>query len=161
MIGTFLKVVVVTLVVIAITALIGLIIMAGVAGTHGVERVDIPANSYLADSVSSADYADAYRIPMEFVAYREIHQVIQNAAFKGDDEVHRSETEVVYEGTAPGLRYHVAYILNREQVTPTLAMVTTVRILNREGRYFWTLVRPIHRCLAPYMLDRLASRATD
>jgi hypothetical protein len=161
MIGTLFKVVVVTLVIVAFTAFIGLIIMAGVAGTHGVKRIDIPPKSYLAATAPSADYADAYMIKMEFVAYRDIHQVIENATIKGDDETFRSANEVVYEGKAPGLRYHVAYILNREPNPPTLAMVTTVRILNKEGRWYWKLVRPIHRCLAPYMLDRLASRATD
>jgi hypothetical protein len=40
-------------------------------------------------------------------------------------------------------------------------MITTVQITGKKGRYYWKVVRPMHRCLAPYMLDRLATRATD
>jgi len=162
MLGTLFKVLIVTLIVVAITGFIGLVIMAGVAGTHGVKRVAIPENSYLAAAAQSADYADAYRIPMEFVFYRDIHGVIQNATIKGDNEVHRSETEVVYEGKAPGLRYQVSYVLDRSVDPPTLAMVTVVKITDPgKGRYYWKAFRPIHRSLAPYMLDRLASNAPN
>jgi hypothetical protein len=161
MIGTLLKVTLVTLIVIAITALVGIVIMAGVASTHGVERIDVPEGSFLAATAKSADYADAYRIGMEFASYRDIPRVIENAPIKGDDEVYRGDFEVVYQGEAPGLGYHVAYILDREPVIPTLTMVTTVRIMDRKGRYFWKVFRPIYGCLAPYMLDRLAARATD
>ncbi len=161
MIGMLFKVVVGTLVVICITAGLGLVIMAGVAATHGVERVDVPSNSFLAGVAQNADYADAYRMKMEFVFYRDIHQVIENAEIKGDDEAHRSKHEVVYDGGAPGLRYQVAYLLDRGVSPPTLTMITTVDIREKKGEYFWMVVRPIHRCLAPYMLDRLVSRAPN
>jgi hypothetical protein len=161
MIGMLFRVVIVTLIIIAITAFLGLVVMAGVAGTHGVKRVDIPEDSYLSPVAETADYADAYQIPMEFNTYRDIPRVIENATIKGDDEVHRSAHEVVYRGHAPGLRYHVSYFLDRKAAPPTLAMITTVQTTGKKGRYYWKVVRPIHRCFAPYMLDRLATRATD
>jgi hypothetical protein len=135
--------------------------MAGVAGTHGVARIDVPSNSYLAGAAQSADYADAYRMPMEFVFYRDLHQVMQNAPIKGDGEVNRTEFEIVYAGTAPGVHFQVAYQLDRGVSPPTLAMITVVDIREKKGEYFWKLARPIHRCLAPYMLDRLVSKAPN
>jgi len=159
MIGTFFKAVVITVIVLAITAGLGLVIMAGVAGTHDVKPVPVPPDSGIASLAEQWDYGDAFHRPMEFNSYRNIDQVVDNIPFKGDDEVHRSNTEVVYAGTLPGINYQIAYSFDRDNFPPSVTLVSAYRIKDGTGRYFWKLWKPIHRCLAPYLLDRLAERA--
>jgi len=161
MLGTLFKVLVMTLVVVAITAVVGLGIMAGVAGTHDVKRVAVPKNCSLSAIAGTSDYIDAFRGPMEYASYRTIEEVSQNATIKGDMEIHRNKYEVVYAGSAPGITYQVAYVLDREAFPPTIAMVTAVKFAGKKGRYYWKVMRPIHRCLAPYMVDRLKTRAPN
>jgi hypothetical protein len=159
MLGTLFKVLVVTVIVLAITAFLGLVIMAGVAGTHDVKPIPIPKHTTLATLASAWDYADAFRAPMEYVSYRDIHEIIANVSIKGDGEIHRSAKEVVFAGKLPGINYQVAYMLDRESFPPALQLVTIYKVKDRKGRLLWKVWRPIHRCLAPYMLDRLAARA--
>ena len=159
MLGTLFKVLFLTLFVLAITGGLGLVIMAGVAGTHDVKSIPVPPGSSLAVIADQWDYADAFRRPMEFNSYRDIHQVIENAPVKGDGEIYRSATEVVYAGTVPGMQYQVAYILDRTGFPPAIELVTAYRFKDPKDRYLWKVYRPIHRCLAPYLLDRLGSRA--
>jgi len=161
MLGTLFKALFVTLIIVAITAVLGLTIMAGVAGTHDVKPIDMPKASSLAYIAGASNYVIAYRVPMEFNTYRTIAEVIANASFTGDSELHRSEHEVVYGGSMPGLTYQVGYVLDRDAYPPTLAMVTVARITDRKGRYTLKVLRPIYRCLSPYLLDRLASRAPN
>jgi hypothetical protein len=160
MFGTLFKALIVALIVCAVTAGLGLIIMAGVAGTHDVKPIAIPRDTSLATIAQQWDYADAYRRPMEFTAYRNIQQVIDNVPVRGDGEIHRSAKEVVYTGSLPGgLSYQVAYMLDRESFPPAIKMVTVYRFTSKHGRFAWKVWRPVHRCLAPYLLDRLGSRA--
>lgn len=157
--GTLFKALFFTLFVLAVTAGLGLVIMAGVAGTHDVKPVAIPRDTSLASIAAQWDYADAFRRPMEFNAYRDIDQVISNVSVKGDGEIHRSKNEVVYSGTVLGMNYQVAYILDRDQYPPALMLVTAYRFKNPKQKSLWKVYRPVHRCLAPYILDRLGSRA--
>lgn len=157
--GTLFKVLVIALIVLALTAAAGLVIMAGVAGTHDVKRIPVPKDCSLYTMSTMWDYADAYRRPMEFNSYRDLKQMVDNISIKGESEVHRSANEVVFAGHLTGIDYQVAYRLDRSGFPPAVEMVTAYRLKNREGRYLWKLVRPIHRCLAPYMLDLLGSRA--
>jgi hypothetical protein len=159
MLGTLFKALILTVIVLALTAFLGLVIMAGVAGTHGVKPIGIPKNSTLAPLAASWDYSDAYRAPMEYVSYREIHEIIDNVSIKGDGELYRSAREVVFGGTLPGIGYQVSYMLDRDSFPPAVQLVTVYQIRDRKGRLLWKLWRPVHRCLAPYMLDRLAARA--
>jgi hypothetical protein len=87
--------------------------------------------------------------------------VIKNVSFRGDAELHRTDREVVYGGSFPGLTYQVGYLLDRDVYPPTIAMVTAVKITDKKGRYLWAVLKPVHRCLAPYLLDRLASQAPN
>jgi len=159
MLGTLFKAIFITLFVLAITGGLGLVIMAGVAGTHDVKPVAIPRDSSLAALAVQWDYADAFRRPMEFNAYRDINQVIEKAPFKGDGEIHRSAKEVVYSGSGLGMNYQVAYMLDRDQYPPSLTMITAYKFKNPKSKSLWKVYRPIHRCLAPYLLDRLGTRA--
>jgi hypothetical protein len=157
--GTLFKILVAALIVLALTASAGIAIMAVVAGTHDVKRIPIPKECSLYTNSTLWDYADAYRRPMEFNSYRNIKQLIDNVSIKGDGEVHRSDKEVVYAGHLPGIDYQVAYRLDRSGFPPAVELATIYRLQNTQGRYLWKIFRPIHRCLAPYMLDRLGSRA--
>lgn len=161
MLGTLFKVVFLTLLVVALTGGLGLVIMAGVAGTHDVKPIPIPKDCSLATIATQWDYADAYTRPMEFNSYRDIHQVMDNVSVKGDGEIHRTAHEVVYAGTVPGMNFQVAYMLDRDSFPPTVKMVTVYKFKFKDwkGKYLWKVYRPIHRCLAPYILDRLGSRA--
>ena len=159
MLGTLFKVVFFTLFVLAITAGLGLVIMAGVAGTHDVKPVAIPRDSSLAVLAVQWDYADAFRRPMEFNAYRDINQVMEKVSVKGDGEIHRTSKEVVYSGSVVGMTYQVAYMLDRDQYPPALILTTAYKFKNPRNKYLWKVYRPIHRCLAPYLLDRLGTRA--
>lgn len=161
MLGTLFKALIVTLFIIAVTAVIGLTIMAGVAGTHDVKPIDIPKASSLTYIADASNYVIAYRVPMEFNTYRTIPEVIANVSFTGDSELHRSDHEVVYGGSLPGLTYQVGYVLDRDVYPPTLAMVTVAKITDKKGRYTLKVLRPIYRCLCPYLLDRLAVRAPN
>jgi hypothetical protein len=161
MIGTVLKAFVVIAVVVAITTVVGVFIMAGVAGTHEVVPIPVPSYSYVANHVLEPDYLDCYRAPLEFTTYINIERVIEHAPHKGEKEVYRDEKEVVYEGHAVGLQYFRSYILDRGTVPATLSIVTAVKIEEKKGRHFWRLIRPIHKRLAPFMLDRMAQSAPD
>jgi hypothetical protein len=161
MLGTLFKVIFIAAIVFAITAGIGLVIMAGVASTHDVKAIEVPHSSSLYVLSEQWDYADAFRRPMEFASYRAVADMIPNIPAKGDGELHRDAKEIVYTGTLPGLQYQVAYMLDRDSFPPALNLVTVYRFKNKQGRYFWKIWKPVHRALAPYLLDRLGSAATS
>ena len=158
MIGALFRALVVAVVVLVITGGLGLVIMAGVADAHDVRRIPVPRQSSLSIIAAEWDYADAWRRPMEFNSYRDIAQVIENASVKGDGEIHRTKQEVVYAGSVPGMNFQVAYRLDRDAYPPSLEMVTVYKFRSATGKQLWRVYRPIHRCLAPYLLDRLGSR---
>lgn len=160
MLRSIFKTLVILVILAAITVFGGLVIMAGVAGTHDVKPIPIPNNSSLAPIADMWDYSDAFRRPMEYVSYRDIAEIVTNAPFKGDGEIHRSKHEVVFAGTLPGINYQVSYMLDRESFPPAVQLVTMYKIKDKKGRYFFKVWRLVHRCLAPYTLDKLASQAT-
>jgi hypothetical protein len=143
-----------------VVGVVGLFIMAGVAAGHGVERVQIPVDSYIALVAAAADYADAYRAPMPYGGYRNIDEVIAKA-FKKGREVYRGDEEVVYEGEARGVHYMVSYILDNKGDPPTLTVATRIRYVTDQGRWYFRVERPIHRRLTPIMLDQMASSAAN
>ena len=159
MAGTFLRTIIVLALVVAIVGLIGLFIMAGVAGTHDVVSVPVPSDGYLASL--KHDYVDAYRAPLRFNTYRDIDRLSREAFRLGGVEVYRSEHEIVYEGYRAGIRYYLSYTLDWKTSPNTLTMVTLVRLHGTDAEYAWKAVKPIHKRLSPYLLDRMAQAATD
>jgi hypothetical protein len=157
MFGTLLKVVFGAAIVLGVTAFLGLFVMSSLARVNGVKEVAVPNASVLAGAAAKADYADAYRIGMEFCPFRHIDDVAANAFEKGSAELRRSETEVMYEGVAPGVRYNISYILDREATPMTLTVCTVVNGAGRTGPAYLTLVKPIHRMLVPYMVNRMSN----
>lgn len=157
--GALFKVLIVALIILGLTAAAGLGIMAVVAGTHDVKPIPVPKTSSLYSISTMWNYADAYKRPMDFNAYRDIKQVEENVTIKGKGEVHRSANEIVYGGKLPGIDYQVAYIIDRSGYPSAIEIVTCYKFTDSKGKYLWKIWRPIHKCLAPYMLDKLGSRA--
>ena len=129
--------------------------LAMIANARGVRSVTAPTPSLLATRAVGADYLDAYRVTVSPERLQNLDNVIA-AAFQKGDEVGRSETEVVYEGCAPGLVFDVAYQLTLESEKSALTMTTAVRYTSWTGRVYFALVRPIHRRLVPFMVSRMA-----
>jgi hypothetical protein len=143
-------------VVIVAAALLGLFVMSSMARMHGVKSISIPSDYYISGHLRNADYADAYRVKMEFTPYRSIDDVIENAWEKGSGAIYRTDKEVCYEGVAPGLTYRVSYILDLEADPPTLTVCTTVHYVETKGQWYFAAVMPVHKMLMPFMVDRMS-----
>ena len=144
-------------VVVLVFGFLGLFVLAGIAQTHGV--VEVPAaENFASVDIASADYADAWRAELHHRTYRDIEQVAQRAFRKGK-EIFRSEAEVVYQGTAPGLTWQASYQFDRSTSPNTIMVTTTVRYRNNLGRAYWLLVKPGHRMLTPFRVDQMAMTA--
>ncbi|MDH4037083.1 MAG: hypothetical protein OEX18_11580 [Candidatus Krumholzibacteria bacterium] len=159
MVGTILRAFVAIAVIVAFAGLVGIFIMAGVASTHDVVPIPVPSTSYLASYQN--DYMDAYRAPLVYNTYRNIDRVAENAYHFGAREIYRDEDEVVFEGYRGGIRFFISYMLERKTNPNTLTVVSMARVHGRRSVYLWKLVRPIHKRLAPYLLDRMAQAAPD
>jgi len=153
------RTVITILVVVGLFSFLGLFVLAGIAQTHGV--VEVPAaENFASVDVANADYADAWRAELNFRTYRDIEQVSERAFRKGK-QTFRNESEVVYQGTSPGLTYQVSYQLDRGTAPHTIMVTTTVHYHNRLGRAYWFFVRPVHRMLTPFRVDQMAMTAPE
>ncbi|HEU4930062.1 MAG TPA: hypothetical protein VFU38_09550 [Candidatus Krumholzibacteria bacterium] len=161
MLLTAIKILLLGAFVVLITCAVGLFIMAGVAQSHDVVRVPVPSGSYIAGSVSSPDYTDAYVAPMQYRSFANIDRVAQQAFHRGDREVYRSKSEVAYEGEALGIAYVTSYILVKETSPQTLTVATSVKLGNKKARYCWMVAKQVHRRLMPYLIDRMVVTAPD
>jgi hypothetical protein len=161
MIRTLFKVLFVGGFILGLTALLGLFVMSNLARIDGVAPTAVPNESYLSSLAERADYSDAYRIPMEFNPFGKVDDVADHAFEKGSAEIRRSDDEVVYRGEAPGLHYDISYLLERRTQPATLTVCTTVRYDDRKGRIYFTLVKPIHKMLMPYLLKRMSNATVN
>jgi hypothetical protein len=159
MIGTILKACVVIIVVVTIAGLAGVFIMAGVAGVHDVVPIPVPSHLYIGNF--QGDYIDAYRAPLLNHTYHDIEQVAGEAFSLGGVEIYRDDQEIVFEGYRGGIRYYISYFLDKTTGPNTLTMVTLIRVHGNKGPWLWRLTKPVHKCLAPYLLDRMAQAAPD
>lgn len=146
-------------VVVLIFGFLGLFVLAGIAQTHGV--VEVPASeNYASVDIAKADYADAWRAEMTDRTYADIDR-LRERAFRKGKEIFRNESEVVYQGTAPGLTWQMSYQLDRSTAPHTIMVTTTVRYRNRLGKVYWFFVKPVHRKLTPFRVDQMAITAPD
>jgi hypothetical protein len=153
------RTVIALLIVALIFGFLALFVLAGIAQTHGV--VEVPASeNYASVDIVNADYADAWRADLVERTYKDIDQVGERAFRKGK-QIFRNESEVVYQGAAPGLTWQVSYLLDRGTAPNTLMVTTTVRYHNRLGRAYWFLVKPVHRRLTPFRVDQMAMTAPE
>jgi hypothetical protein len=151
------KIVVGAAIVVVVVGGAGLVVMSYLARVDNVYVVPIPPGSLIAPTAAKADYSDAWRGELRG-SYRDIDHLIDNA-FHKPVELQRDDREVLYEGAAPGLHYRISYILDTDDRPHAIVVCTAVHVLNRTGRIYWTLVRPVHRALIPYMLKRMANAA--
>lgn len=158
MVATILRVFFAFAIAVAIAGVIGVFVMAGVASTHDVVPIPVPSGTYLSNL--KYDYIDAYRAPLTYNTYRDIDQVAAQAFRLGAAEIYRSEEEIVFEGYRGGVRYYIGYLLDRKTSPNTLTVVTMVRTHGTRGAYLWKVARPLHKRLAPYLLDRMAQAAS-
>jgi hypothetical protein len=153
------RTVITLLVVVLIFGFLGLFVLSGIAQTHGV--VEVPAaENFASVDVHNADYSDAWRAELEYRTYRDIDQVAQRAFRKGR-EIFRNESEVVYQGTSPGLTWQASYQFDRSTSPNTIMVTTTVRYHNRFGKLYWAFVKPVHRMLTPFRVDQMAMTAPE
>jgi hypothetical protein len=157
MVRTILRVFLVLGILLVFTGVMGVFIMAGVATAHDVVPIPVPSPSYL--SSMQGDYKRAFRVPLTYNTFKDIESVAEHAYPLGGVEVYRSEQEVVYEGYRFGIRYYTSYMLDRSTGPNTLTIVTLVRLHGTRSGYLWRVIRPVHKRLAPYLLDRLAQAA--
>jgi|GEM_PF-5641198 len=149
------RIVVVFFVMISVVGGVGLVVMSGAARFEGVHEVPIPPYSYLTQSADKPDYTDAWRAELRLKTFRSIDQVAR-AAFRRGRELYRSENEVVFVGTAPGIHYEVSYFLEQNSQPPALIVSTAVYLDSSMGRAYWTIGRPVHRLLVPFRVNRMA-----
>ena len=163
MIGVIIRILILGTIVVVIACAIGLFIMAGVAQSHDVVPIPLPPSSYVASTEPMSDYSDAFIAPMNYSTFANIDRVAQQAFHRGDREVFRDEHEVAYEGRKYGLSYVVSYILTKDTAPQTLVVATTVKVADekKRARYLLTILKPIHRSLIPYLLDRMVILAPD
>jgi len=155
--GTIFKIVVSAAIVLFVVSALGLTVMSYLARMDNVYEVPVPPGSLIAPSAAKADYADAWRGELRGT-YRDVDHLIENA-FHKPVELQRDDREVLYEGVAPGLRYRISYMLDTDDQPQAIVVCTAVHILSRTGRIYWTVIRPVHRALIPYMLKRMANAA--
>ncbi len=163
MIGVIIRILILGAIVVMIACGVGLFVMAGVAQSHDVVHIPVPPNTYVVSTEPMSDYSDAFIAPMTYSFFANIDRVAQQAFHRGDKEVFRDEHEVAYEGRKFGLSYVVSYILEKDQSPQTLTVATTVKVVDpkKRARYLLMIGKPIHRCLIPYLLDRMVILAPD
>jgi hypothetical protein len=118
----------------------------------GVESVALPPGSEIERLSSSADYVDAYRAP---VAGPIPLEVIERLAFQRGTEVAASPNEVVFESTAPGLRFLVSYYLTDPDQSQTVTVGTAVFYESFLGWLYFTPVKQVHKRGVPFAVSRM------
>lgn len=149
----------ITLVVTAVV--FGLSSLAASARQRGVERVPVPRATLIAGTLVDADYADAYAVSVPPRLFRDA-EALSQYAFQKTERAAQTENEVMYGGGSSSLTYHVSYLLTKRDASgATVTVSTTVRYENWRGRAYFTVVRPFHRVLTPYLVGRMVERATS
>ena len=124
------------------------------AAERGVVEVPLPAGSEIAARSKGADYADAYRAPLGRPGVT--GAAIGAVGFRQGREIARTANEVVFEGSAPGLRFLASYFLERGPTAGHVTLSTSVFYHSVLGRIYFTPVRIGHRRLVPFATYRIA-----
>lgn len=137
--------------------LLALLIVAGiaslealrvVAARRGVSEIELPPESVIAARADGANYIDAYRAPTHPDA------TLDAATFTMGREVARTESEIVWEGGAPGLRFLASYYLE-EDAPRHFTLSTVVFYESWLGHVYFFFVKPVHRRLVPFMVSTM------
>jgi hypothetical protein len=117
-----------------------------------VSSVAHPSGRLIRGLLDEADYVDCYSAD---IAARLSIEAVDRAAIQRGRLVERSPTEIVFVDHAPGLRFLVGYALAEQR----LEITTAVEYVNRTGRRYFTVARPGHRFLVPWLIWWTARRA--
>ncbi len=140
----------------AVLAVVGLVTLEALSWTakrRGIESVTLPPGSEIARLSAQADYADAYRCAVPGNAVT-VDQLIP----PGENEVTRTQNEVVQQGTAPGLRYLASYVVEGDGTTRQVTLSTAVFYESPLGRIYFTPVKHVHRRAVPFALSLWSGR---
>ncbi len=122
-----------------------------VAARRGVAAVEPPPTSEIRRLAVDAAYTDAYSgIIRADVALEAI-------AFGAGREVTRTSNEVVWQGTAPGLRFLASYHIDPGPPR-RFTLSTAVFYESLIGRIYFLPVRFVHRRGVPFMVSHMLRR---
>ena len=148
------KIVVLTVLVLAVLVFDVFVALAIVARSRGVEAATLPGESLVATLAADADYTDAYRVRVSALDFPSV-EVFDSLAFeRGSGVVGRAPGEVVYRGRAPGLQYHVSYLLTSQDDDRWVTLSTAVHYESGAGRAYFAAVRVGHWALTPWLLSK-------
>ena len=140
----------------ALLGLVGLVALEGMrysASRRGVETVALPLGSEVARLAASADYTDAYRVAL--ARPEATAEDVLGLRFDQGGEIVRTENEIVYEGTAPGLRFLASYFFEPGPTGGFVTLSTAVFYKSALGRLYFTPVGFGHRRLVPFAVSRI------
>ena len=142
-----------TLAAIALTVIVAAITVRVVAHSRGVVEVSVPGDSLAAELLHPPpDYADAYRCPIPPDSIRNLADLVKS---QGGIPSGRSDRELVYTGRAPGLVYHVSFLLDRPEDPTTVTVSTVVHYESKVGAIYFFIVRPVHRAGIPLFVSEV------
>ncbi len=153
------QVLLVGIAVVAMAVGVGLVSMSAVARERGVSKVPVPQGTMIARTLVDADYSDAYAVAVPPQLFANVAE-LTGYAFQKAESAAETENEVMYVGGSSHLTYHISYLLTkREGARATVTVATAVHYESWRGRLYFTLVRPFHRVITPFMVGRMVERA--
>lgn len=144
------RVVLVTLVIVLV-GMVALETLRLVASRRGVSAAELPADSEILRRAVGANYTDAYSA----VIGPEV--MLDSVEFGGGREVSRTPHEVVWQGTAPGLRFLASYHIDPGPPR-RFTLSTAVFYESTMGLIYFLPVQFVHRRGVPFMVSEMLRR---
>ena len=107
---------------------------------------------------ADADYSDSYVVTVPAGLFADT-RALDRFAFQRSAVAGETADEILYEGGSSGLVYHISYLRRHEGSETKLYVSTTVHYRNWRGWLYFTLVRPGHRELTPFMVSVMIRQA--
>ncbi|MGH7503446.1 MAG: DUF2867 domain-containing protein [Longimicrobiales bacterium] len=136
----------------------GLLTLETVGRSRGVSRVAVPSSSMIEKLATDADYADSYMWTVPAALFPDT-RALDRFAFQRSAVAGETSDEIMYMGGSSGHVYHISYLRRREDAETKLHVSTTVHYKNWSGWLYFTMVRPGHRRLTPYMVSVMIRQA--
>lgn len=144
--------------VLALVLVASLATLGAIGRARGISRVPIPTASLIESSAQDADYADSYSAVVSPALFPDTRS-LDRFAFQRSTIAEETADEIMYTGESPGLVYHISYLRRREGTEARLFVSTAVHYKNWRGRLYFTVVRPGHRRLSPFMVSVMIRQA--
>lgn len=152
------KIILLTPFALPILVVASLVTLGAIGRARGVSRVPIPTASLIEPVAQDADYADSYSAVVSPALFPDT-RTLDRFAFQRATIAGETADEIMYTGESPGLVYHISYLRRREGTATRLFVSTAVHYNNWRGRLYFTVVRPGHRQLGPFMVSVMIRRA--